>query len=150
VAKRLSYIEDARCLNFKHHFTKACGELEVCVNNPRETAPSPRTWSRVLLEKLTGFYPKVHYSIRKRPSPFPIPSKLDPVHIPISHFLKIHLNIILPPTPRSPKRSLSFKFPHQNPVYAPLSSSPYALHAPPTPLFSILSPEQYWVRSTDH
>ena len=29
-----------------------------------------------------------------------------------------------------------------------LFSHPYALHAPPTSFFSILSPEQYWVRST--
>ena len=29
------------------------------------------------------------------------------------------------------------------------SSPPYALRAPPISFFSILSPEQYWVRSTD-
>jgi len=31
-----------------------------------------------------------------------------------------------------------------------LSSPPYTLHAPPISFFSILSPEQYWVRTTDH
>jgi hypothetical protein len=31
-----------------------------------------------------------------------------------------------------------------------LSFLPYALHAPPIPFFSILSPEKYWVSSTDH
>ena len=31
-----------------------------------------------------------------------------------------------------------------------LSSPPYALHAPPISFFSILSPAQYWVSSTDH
>jgi hypothetical protein len=31
-----------------------------------------------------------------------------------------------------------------------LSFPPYALHAPPISFFSILSPEQYWVREADH
>ena len=31
-----------------------------------------------------------------------------------------------------------------------LSSPQYALHVQPTPFFSILSPEKYWVSSTDH
>ena len=34
-------------------------------------------------------------------------------------------------------------------LYAPLSS-PYAPHAQPISFFSILSPAQYWVRSTNH
>ena len=89
-------------------------------------------WCRVLLEKLTGlqlvkkfptFYGTrsfitAHTSLRL---PVSILGQPNPVHIPISHLLEIHPNIIHPSTPRSPKWSLSLRFPHQNPIH-PLSS----------------------------
>ena len=51
------------------------------------------------------------------PTTFPMLSHIDPVHALTSHFLNIHLNIILPSMPGSYKWYLSLRFSHQNPVY---------------------------------
>ena len=65
--------------------------------------------------------PKVHYRIHKRPPPVSILGQPNQVHIPTSHLLEIHPNIIHPSTPRSPQWSLSLRFPQQDPIH-PLSS----------------------------
>ena len=75
---------------------------------------------------LTLSSPKVHYPIYKSSPPVPIVRQINPVHVPTSHFLKIHLNIILPSTPGFPKWSSSLRLPHQNPVYSsPLPHTSY-------------------------
>ena len=54
--------------------------------------------------------PKVHYRTHKRPPPVSILGQLNPVHIPTSHLLEIHPNIIHPSRPRSPQWSPSLRF----------------------------------------
>ena len=63
---------------------------------------------------------KVHYRTHKRPPPVPILGQPNPVHIPTSHLLEIHPNIIYTSTPRSPQWSISLWFPHQDPICPPL------------------------------
>jgi len=118
----------------------------------------PTPWYRVLLEQLTGLRlvekfphftnPKVHYRTHKRPPSVPIVGQPNLVHIPTSYLLEIHPNIIHPSTPRSPQWSLSLRFSHQDPIHP--FSSPIRATCPAYLILSILSPAQYWVRSTDH
>ena len=72
--------------------------------------------------------PKVHFRIHKFPPPAPVLSHLDPVHVPKSYFLKIHLNIILPSRPGSPKWSLSVRFSPLKPFIR--LSSPHTRYMP--------------------
>ena len=64
--------------------------------------------------------PKVHYRTHKRSPPVSILGQPNPVHIPISHLLKIHPSIIRPSTPSSPQWSPFLRFPHQDPIHPPL------------------------------
>jgi len=78
------------------------------------------------------WHAKVHYRVNNSPT-CPYPEPAHTVHAPPSHFLKIHLSVILPSTPRSSKWSFSLRFLHQNPVYThPLPHTCYM----PRPLHS--------------
>jgi hypothetical protein len=92
-------------------------------------------WSRVFLEKLNGLQLvkkfSAFYWTRRFITAFTIARHLSlswasPIQSipPKSHSLKIHLNIIFPPTPGSPQWSLSLEFPHQNPIHTSLLPHP--------------------------
>jgi hypothetical protein len=76
---------------------------------------SPHSWN-----------PKFHYRTHKCAPTVPILSPLNPVPTTPSHFLKIHLNIILPSTSGSLQWSPSLRPPHQNPVHT--SALPHTRH----------------------
>jgi hypothetical protein len=84
-----------------------------------EQSPSwEANWFAASQEIPRGLWnPKGPHRTHKRPPPVRILSQPSPVLTPTSHFLKIHPNIILPSTPGSPQRSLSLRFPDQNPVH---------------------------------
>ena len=75
----------------------------------------------------TSWKPKVHYRLNNSPLPTrPEPNQHSPC--PPSYFLKIQLNITLPPTSASSKWPLSLWFPTKI-LYAPLLSPLYATFA---------------------
>ena len=80
--------------------------------------------------------PKVHHHTHKRQSPVPILCQPNPVHIPTSHLLEIHPNIIHPSMARSPQLSPSLRFPQQDPIQPPLLT--HTRHMPSPSHFSRL------------
>ena len=95
--------------------------------------------------------PKVQYRIYKCPQTVSILSQLDPVHILASHFLKIHLNIILQSMPGSYKWYLSLRFSPQKTVN--ISTLPHTFYTPAhLILFDLIARtilgEEYWSLSS--
>ena len=88
--------------------------------------------------------PMVHYRTHKRPPPVPILVQPNPLHIPTSHLLEIHPNIIHPSTPRSSQWSPSLRFPQQDLIH-PLSS-PIRATCPAHLILSCLDIESIYLR----
>ena len=62
--------------------------------------------------------PEVSLPHSQVPAIYSFLENIDPGHTPTPHFLKIHLNIILPSTSGSPQWSLCLTFTHQNTEHA--------------------------------
>jgi hypothetical protein len=95
-----------------------------------------KSWWSLSLSKnilLSLWNPKVPHRVHKSPLLDPILSQLNPVRLIDSYLPKVHLNVILLPTPRPSQWSLAFGPPNQNSVNTSLL--PHACHMsrPPHP-----------------
>ena len=87
--------------------------------------------------------PKVHYRTHKFPPHVFILGQPNPVHIPTSHLLEIHPNIIHISTTRSPQWALSLQFPQQDPIHPPLHN--HTRHMPsPSHSSRFYHPHNIW------
>ena len=87
------------------------------------SARVPSRFKRALPKFQRKYCPKLHdwnYLGLVDVETVPLLGQPNPVHIPTSHLLEIHPNIIHPSMSRSPQWSLSLRFPHQDPIHPPL------------------------------
>ena len=130
---------------------------ETCNRNIVDTYLLLIPWCRVLLEKLTGLqlvkkFPAFHgarrfitalTSVRHLSLSWVSPiQSIHPHPTSWRSILTTHLRLGLP------NGLFPSGFPSKT-LYTP-SPHPYAPYAQPISFFSILSPAQYWVRSTNH
>ena len=112
--------------------------------------------SRVLLEKIAGlqlvekipaFYGTRRFITAVTSARHLSLSSIQSIN-PNPHFLKIHLNIILPSMPGSPMSSPSFRLPHQNPLHAyHLPHTRYTLRPTHSSRFYHPNSIEWWVRN---
>jgi hypothetical protein len=101
----------------------------LLLSNSMEQSPSWETNSSSASQEIPHILcnPKVRYRIHKCPSSVPILSQINPIYASF-HFVKIHLNIILPSTPSLPRGLFLSGFPTNNPVYT--SPLPHTCYMP--------------------
>jgi hypothetical protein len=95
--------------------------------------------SLVFVKKYPAFLwnPKFYYRVHTSPPLDPILSHMNPVRRIDPYLPKVHLNVILPPTPRSPQWSLLFGPPNQKPVNtSPLTHACHMSSPPRSPWFN--------------
>ena len=92
--------------------------------------------------------PKFHYHTHKCPPPVSILGQPNLVHIPTSHLLEIHPNIIHPLLLGLSSGLLPSGFPRKT-LYTP-SPHPYSQHVQPISFFSILSSAHVYLYKHTH
>ena len=116
-------------------------------------------WCRVLLEKLTGLQlvkkSSTFYGTRRFITALTSVRHLSlswasPIQFIYPHPTSWRSILILCPHLRLGLVNVSFLLVSPPRPYTTPSPQPYAPHAQPISFFSILSPAQYWVRSTNH
>jgi len=101
----------------------------MCISVLSKSYTASGSSRRVPLEKLIVtqlvkfpillWNPKALYRVHKSPSLLPIRSKMNPVHIFLPYFPKIHSSVIVPSTLMSSEWSLPFRISEQNFVCLP-------------------------------
>jgi hypothetical protein len=93
------------CVNIFSPLTQS--RLSDSATNSMEQSPlEADSWSSSLEMSCLLRYLKVYYRVQNSPSPTATLSQMNPIHAFIFYFFEIHIYIILPSTPRSPKWSL--------------------------------------------